>query len=178
MLNVLENFVQLGEMNMPQTTKGMPNDNSKDLHAIRTKEIVYAIRRLMQAEEHYTKELNKVYNVSAAQINCLISLHENGPLSPSQIAKHIMVNSSTVTGIIDRLENKDLVKRFRISKDRRVVTVELTKAGQSLSENAPPPIQQKIIDGLNSLSPKEIENIALTLKRLTDMLNVQDLKVL
>jgi len=178
MLNVLENFVQLGEMNMPQTTEGMPNDNSKDLYAIRTKEIVYAIRRLMQAEEHYTKELNKVYNVSAAQINCLIALHENGPLPPSQIAKHIMVNSSTVTGIIDRLENKDLVKRFRISKDRRVVTVELTKAGQSLSENAPPPIQQKIIDGLNSLSPKEIDNIALTLKRLTDMLDVQDLKIL
>ena len=163
---------------MPQTTTGAPNDIPKDFHAIRTKEIIYAIRRLMQAEEHYTKELNKVYNVSAAQINCLITLHENGPLPPSQIARYIMVNSSTVTGIIDRLENKDLVKRSRISKDRRVVTVELTRAGQSLAENAPPPIQQKIIDGLNSLSPKELDDIVLSLKRLTGMLDVQDLKVL
>jgi len=162
---------------MPQTTKGVPNNNSKNLYAIRTKEIIYAIRRLMQAGEHYTKELNKVYNVSAAQINCLIALHENGPLSPSRIAKHIMVNSSTVTGIIDRLETKALVKRSRISPDRRVVTVELTKAGKVLAENAPPPIQQKIVDGLNRLSPKEIDEIALTLKRLTDMLDVQDLKV-
>ena len=136
---------------MPQTTKDVPNDIPKDLYAIRTKEIIYAIRRLMQAGEHYTKELNKVYNVSAAQINCLIALHENGPLSPSMIAKHVMVNSSTVTGIIDRLENKHLVKRSRISPDRRVVTVELTKAGKALAENAPPPIQQKIVDGLNSL---------------------------
>ena len=163
---------------MPQTTTGAPNDIPKDFHAIRTKEIIYAIRRLMQAEEHYTKELNKVYNVSAAQINCLIALHENGPLPPSQIARYIMVNSSTVTGIIDRLENKDLVKRSRISKDRRVVTVELTRAGQSLAENAPPPIQQKIIDGLNSLSPKELDDIVLSLKRLTEMLDVQDVKVL
>jgi len=46
-----------------------------------------------------------------------------------------------------------------------------------LAENAPSPIQQKIIDGLNQLSPSEIEQIALTLKRLTDMLDVQDLKV-
>ena len=148
-----------------------------DIHTIRTKEIVYSIRRLMQAGEHYTKELNKIYNVSAAQINCLLALHENGPLPPSQIAKHVMVNSSTVTGVIDRLEKKDLVKRLRISKDRRVITVELTKNGKILAENAPPPIQQKIIDGLNQLSPSEIEQISLTLKRLTDMLDVQDLKV-
>ena len=148
-----------------------------DIHSIRTKDIIYSIRRLMQAGEHYTKELNKIYNVSAAQINCLLALHENGPLPPSQIAKHVMVNSSTITGIIDRLEKKDLVKRLRISRDRRVITVELTRTGKILAENAPSPIQQKIIDGLDKLSPSEMEQIALTLKRLTDMLDVQDLKV-
>jgi len=148
-----------------------------DIHTIRTKEIIYSIRRLMQAGEHYTKELNKIYNVSAAQINCLLALHENGPLPLSQIAKYVMVNSSTVTGVIDRLEKKDLVKRLRVSKDRRVITVELTKSGKMLAENAPSPIQQKIIDGLNQLPPGDIDEIALTLKRLTDMLDVQDLKV-
>jgi len=152
-------------------------ENSDDIYTIRTKEIIYAIRRLMQAGEHYTKELNKIYNVSAAQINCLLALHENGPLPLSQIAKYVMVNSSTVTGVIDRLEKKDLVKRLRVSKDRRVITVELTKSGKMLAENAPSPIQQKIIDGLNQLPPGDIDEIALTLKRLTDMLDVQDLKV-
>ena len=162
---------------MSERNKTVSSEISGDIYTIRTKEIVYSIRRLMQAGEHYTKELNKIYNVSAAQINCLLALHENGPLPPSQIAKHVMVNSSTITGIIDRLEKKDLVKRLRISKDRRVITVELTKNGKILAENAPPPIQQKIIDGLNQLSPSEIEQISLTLKRLTDMLDVQDLKV-
>ena len=162
---------------MSERNKTVSSEISGDIHMVRTKEIIYSIRRLMQAGEHYTKELNKIYNVSAAQINCLLALHENGPLPPSQIAKHVMVNSSTITGIIDRLEKKDLVKRLRISKDRRVITVELTKNGKILAENAPPPIQQKIIDGLNQLSPSEIEQISLTLKRLTDMLDVQDLKV-
>ena len=162
---------------MSERNKTVSSEISGDIYTIRTKEIVYSIRRLMQAGEHYTKELNKIYNVSAAQINCLLALHENGPLPPSQIAKHVMVNSSTITGIIDRLEKKDLVKRLRISKDRRVITVELTKNGKILAENAPPPIQQKIIDGLNQLSPSEIEQTSLTLKRLTDMLDVQDLKV-
>jgi DNA-binding MarR family transcriptional regulator len=148
-----------------------------EIHRKRTNDIIYSIRRLIQAGELYTKELNKIYNVSAAQLNCLLALHENGPLSPSQIARLILVNSSTVTGIIDRLEYKGLVKRLRVSKDRRVITIELMKNGKLLAENAPPPIQQKLMDGLNMLSDKEIDQIAQALIHLTSMLDVQDLEV-
>ncbi len=150
---------------------------SSGVHKQRTKDIIYAIRRLIQAGELYTKELNKVYNVSAAQLNCLLTLHENGPLPPSQISRYILVNSSTVTGIIDRLEDKGLVKRMRTSQDRRVITIELTETGEGLAENAPPPIQQKIFDGLNKLSERQINQISNSLTKLTDMLDVQDLEV-
>ena len=162
---------------MPENIKSVSYDQRLEDHSERIRDIVYSIRRLMQAGEHYTKELNKVYNVSSAQLNCLIALYENGNLSPSQIASFIMVNSSTVTGIVDRLEQKNLVKRSRISNDRRVITIELTKYGKSLAENAPPPIQQKIVDGLHNLTKNEIDQIADTLKKLTSMLDVQDLKV-
>lgn len=148
-----------------------------DIHLKHTKDIIYSIRRLMQAGELYTKELNKIYNISAAQLNCLVDLYEHGPLSPSQIARNILVNSSTVTGIIDRLEQKGLVRRLRISSDRRIITIELTKNGVALAENAPPPIQWKIMEGLNKVSDKEIKQIAITLSKLTNMLDVQDLEV-
>ena len=131
----------------------------------------------MQAGELYTKELNKIYNISSAQLNCLVTLYENGPLSPSQIAKWMMVNSSTITGIIDRLEQKGLVKRMRISTDRRIITIDLTKNGKLLAENAPPPIQHKLFDGISQLSEKEVKYISDSLLKLTDMLDVQDLKV-
>ena len=143
----------------------------------RSKEIIFSIRKLMQAGEFYTKALNKKYQVSAPQLNCLLSLYENGPLPPSQIAKHIMVKSSTVTGIVDRLEQKGLVKRFRNSPDRRIITIELTDSGKNLAKNAPPPIQQKIIDGLKKLSKNELDQIIFSLTKLTDMLDVQDLDV-
>lgn len=148
-----------------------------DIHSRYTKDIIYSIRRLMQAGEHYTKEINKIYNVSAAQVNCLLAIYEYGPLPPSQIAKIIMINSSTITGIIDRLEQKGLVKRLRISDDRRIITVELTKYGKVLAENAPPPIQRKLINGLNKISEKDIKSISNTLEKLTKMLEVQDLEV-
>jgi DNA-binding MarR family transcriptional regulator len=162
---------------MPENQENVTHETEIDHHVKQTKDIIYSIRRLMQAGELYTKELNKVYNVSSAQLNCLLVLYDSGSLSPSQIARHILVNSSTVTGIIDRLEAKGLVRRLRISKDRRVITVELTKNGNVLAENAPPPIQHKIVDGLNRLSREEIDNISATLLKLTNMLDVQDLEV-
>ena len=143
--------------------------NSHPPHDL-VKQIIYQTRRLIQARELYTKELNKRYSVTAAQLNCLLALYEDGPLPPSRIARHIMVNSSTVTGIIDRLEQKGLVKRTRTSPDRRVITIELTESGRVLAEKAPPPIQQKILDGLKKL-------IVEGLNMLTRMLDVHDLEV-
>jgi DNA-binding MarR family transcriptional regulator len=143
----------------------------------RTKEVVWLIRRLMQGSSLYNKELNKKYQVSAPQLSSLLALYENGPMPPSQIAKYIMVNSSTVTGIIDRLEQKGLVERSRISPDRRVITIALTEKGEELAKNAPPPIQKKIVDGLKKLPPDETEQIVQALSKLTYMLDVQDLEV-
>lgn len=141
------------------------------------KEIVYQIRRLIQAKELYNQELNKHYSITAAQLNCLLALYEEGPLSLSEIAKIIMVKSSTVTGIIDRLEQKGLVQRLRNSPDRRVITIELTSTGRKMVKNAPPPIQQKILDGLSLLTEQEVRRIVESLKTITRMLDVQDLQV-
>ncbi len=145
-------------------------------HDVSIREIIYSIRRLMQAGELYTKELSKTYNISSTQLNCLIVLFEKGAMPISRIAELIMVNSSTVTGTLDRLEKKGLVKRSRISEDRRIIIIELTENGRILAEHAPPPIQQKIIDGLNRLSEEEIHEIAGILIRLTSMLDAQDIE--
>jgi len=147
------------------------------LHSDHTKQIIFSIRRLIQASELYTKELNKKYQISAAQLNCILTLYEYGPLPPSKIADHMMVKSSTVTGVVDRLEKKGLAERMRNSPDRRVITIQLTEEGKELAENAPPPIQQKIIDGLKNIGNAKKEQIVRSLNILTNMLDVQDLEV-
>ena len=142
-----------------------------DLLQDQIKQVIYLIRRLIQAEELYTKELEKKYRVSVPQLSCLLALYENGPMPPSQVAKHIMVKSSTVTGIIDRLEQKRLVERSRISSDRRVITIGLTESGRMLAQNSPLPIQERIVDGYKNLPPNEREDIIRALKKLSSMLD-------
>jgi len=75
------------------------------------------------------------------------------------------------------LEKKGLAERMRNSPDRRVITIQLTDAGKQLAENAPPPIQQKIIDGLKNIGNAKKEQIVRSLNILTNMFDVQDLEV-
>ena len=89
---------------MKKALKNDPRSSPSEVHLARMRDIIYSIRRLMQAGELYTKELNKIYNVSSAQLNCLLTLHENGPLPPSQIAKFIMVNCFSETLMTDPQE--------------------------------------------------------------------------
>ncbi len=56
-------------------------------------------------------------------------------------------------------------------------TIELTETGKGLARDAPPHIQQKIVDGLKRLSEVETDQIVLGLTKLTNMLDVQDLEV-
>jgi DNA-binding MarR family transcriptional regulator len=161
------------------STRHSHNLNTKDkiIPSDQTRQIIFSIRRLIQASELYSKELNKKYQISAAQLNCILTLYEFGPLPPSKIAQHMMVKSSTVTGVVDRLENKGLAERMRNSPDRRMITIQLTKAGKKLAQNAPPPIQQKIIDGLKQTKNATKVQIVNALNMLTDMLDVKNLEV-
>ncbi|MCJ7541954.1 MAG: MarR family transcriptional regulator [Desulfobacterales bacterium] len=162
---------------MSNDSSGNLNTTDKIFPSDQTKQIIFSIRKLIQANELYTKELNKKYQVSSAQLNCILALYEYGPLPPSKIANYIMVKSSTVTGVVDRLENKGFVERMRNSPDRRVITIQLTETGKKLAQNAPPPIQQKIIDSLRQTEKAKIDQIVHCLSMLTDMLDVQDLEV-
>lgn len=154
-----------------------PNAKEKIFPSDQTRQIIFSIRRLIQASELYSKELNKKYQISAAQLNCILTIYEHGPLPPSKIAQHMMVKSSTVTGVVDRLEKKGLAERMRNSPDRRMITIQLTETGKKLAENAPPPIQQKIIDGLKKTDDAKKEQIVSSLNMLTGMLDVQGLKI-
>lgn len=59
--------------------------------------------------------------VSDSQFLTLLRIH--GPMTPGQLAAATALTSGTVTGVIDRLEKSELVRRERVSDDRRKVLV-------------------------------------------------------
>ena len=86
------------------------------------------------------------------------------------LTKIVYLNNSTVTGIIDRLEKRELVRRIRISKNRRQVHIEITEEGIKFIKKAPKPIQDQFMDRLIALDEDKIALILWSLEMLVDML--------
>jgi DNA-binding MarR family transcriptional regulator len=141
-----------------------------------TKDIIYLIQKVIHSQALYTKELNRLYHLTVPQLGCLLALYENGPLSPSEIAKIIMVQSSTMSGIIDRLDLKGLVERSQSNIDRRIILISLTNGGEKLAQKAPSLINPKIIDGIKKIPTHERDQIAQALNKLSSMLDVEGLQ--
>lgn len=57
----------------------------------------------------------------------ILELLENGPKTMGDISKAIDLSNSTTSGLIGRLEEENLVRRFRDQADRRIVWVSLTE---------------------------------------------------
>ena len=70
------------------------------------------------------------YDVSPMQCRTLTYLHEaEGPVNQKQLERHLMVKPSTVNGIVDRLEEKELLRRTASKTDGRCRILELTEQG-------------------------------------------------
>lgn len=82
---------------------------------------------------------------------------------------------STINGVIDRLEKKELVIRERDTTDRRKVFVRLTDSGRELTKAAPSLLQERLSDSLRSLPKLEQAAIALSLERVVELMEVEHL---
>jgi DNA-binding MarR family transcriptional regulator len=58
------------------------------------------------------------------------------PLTPSMLAALLLQETHSVSGLLNRLEDRDLITRTRDRQDRRVVWVGLTAKGKKVAEEA------------------------------------------
>ena len=70
-------------------------------------------------------------NLSAAEINALANLGEGGTLSIRQLSERTGTRASTLTSLLDRLENRGYLVRELDPADRRSFRLPLTERGQA-----------------------------------------------
>jgi len=89
----------------------------------------------------------------------------------SDISEKLGLSNSTVSGIIDRLEQRDIVKRVRSEEDRRVVYVHLSDKAEELFKDFSKISSENFENMMKKASPEDIEKIdeaLIILKGLLD----------
>ncbi len=77
------------------------------------------------------------YDLDFAGFDVVLTLRRQGKgktLSPSELAKDMMLSTSAMTNRLDRLEKRGLIKRMMDPNDRRGLKVALTDDGLALAD--------------------------------------------
>jgi DNA-binding MarR family transcriptional regulator len=130
-------------------------------------ELVYKINKRIEKMQRETVQES---NLTPAQYLILRQLWDQDGKQFKELAENCSCSRSTITGVVDTMENNELVKRVPNPKDRRSQLVKLTKKGKELEELTPQ------MDGLvnnccQGLDEFDIKLLGGLLKKLYDSLN-------
>jgi DNA-binding MarR family transcriptional regulator len=135
--------------------------------------ILQSVRRIAQCVEHHSKRLTTTHNITSPQLVALMAVVQLGPSTMTAIGRAIHLSPSTVVGIIDRLEEKQLVRRERDTRDRRNVFVTVTAAGQTLVDQAPSALPQGFSSALSALPEDDQHKLVVVLEQFATLLEVK-----
>ncbi|PNW38871.1 UNVERIFIED_CONTAM: MarR family transcriptional regulator [Euhalothece sp. KZN 001] len=108
------------------------------------------------------------YNLTPFHYLVLCCLWENDGLSTKNIADKLKQLGATLTGVVDRMENRNLLYRERDESDRRVIRIWLTEEGKQLMRVLPPLGAETIKRATNTLSQVEEEKLLQLLDQIIE----------
>jgi len=137
--------------------------------------IMTSLRRIIRAIDLYNRNLGARFRLTVPQLVCLRQLSNGGPNTPGRLANHVHLSQATVTGILNRLEDRGLVLRERKETDRRRVTISLTEKGCRVVASAPMPLQDDFFRRLSALSREEQASIDQVLMQIAAMMENREI---
>lgn len=95
-------------------------------------------------------------SLSLIHLHVLSLLEADGPLSMTHLAEALDVSVASVTGIVDRLEQRGFVERQRGQGDRRVILVQRTPAGEAVFNDLAAHRRERLTRLLAEFSDEEL----------------------
>lgn len=120
------------------------------------------LQRTLDALAAPFEQLFRARGISDSQYNVLRILRGVGGdgLPCSEIGGRMVSRDPDITRLVDRLERAGLVERVRIARDRRVILVRLTLAGQKLVSELDQPVIELHRRQLGHLTRAELADLS------------------
>lgn len=126
----------------------------------------FILGRVSRKVHYRLDEIFKSHHMTIEQWVGLRIIHEEGPLCQKELADRMEKNQNTVKALVDRLEDKGLIRRTVDPRDKRNLTLTLTDQGLALLQSLYPLEAEvnQIIEGI--LTPKQTETLKSLLLKL------------
>lgn len=124
------------------------------------------LARCYQAFECYATAHIRRLGLTLPQFDILVTLGNAGGLSPKTLGERTLITKGTLTGVIDRLEKKKLLKRSPSLEDRRSQVVMLTRQGESVFQKIFPEHLHYIQQAFEGFEAADYQRIEKALRDL------------
>ena len=118
----------------------------------------HRIRRLQQVAVAIFMQESSDWAVTPVQFAVLLTLAEQPGIDQRTLARAVSFDTSTIGGVVDRLEARGLLVRSHSPDDRRVRLLHLTTEGEALLAELTPPVQrtqERILEALSASERRE-----------------------
>jgi MarR family transcriptional regulator, 2-MHQ and catechol-resistance regulon repressor len=107
-------------------------------------------------------------NLSITEFSVLEVLFHKGKQTIQQIGTSILISSGSMTYVIDKLEQKNFLKRNACPDDRRAIHVTLTDEGLELMNKVMPLHEDFVDNAFDTLDSSEQEDLVRLLKKIRE----------
>jgi DNA-binding MarR family transcriptional regulator len=121
--------------------------------------------RLMFLLQSVYAEVGKESDLTVPQAQLLCTL-KNGPLGMAALCATLGLEKSSLTGLVDRAEQRNLVLRQSSPDDRRAVLVTLTRSGAKAIDRFHTELTERLDGLIAELPAPERERFTKTLARV------------
>jgi len=140
----------------------------------KTQNILKSLRIIFRSIQTHSRQVEKESGVSSAQLWMMWEIFNIPGMKVKELAAALSIHQSTCSNILDKLQQKGMIKRERSGPDQRVVHLHLTEKGTGLLAKAPRPAQGAIADVLFRLPDEVLVNMDASLAHLVGALQVTE----
>lgn len=133
-------------------------------------DLLKSMRRIAQAIEVRSREIARTSGLTIPQLIVMQSIRKLGQVTTQAVSREASMSAATVVAVLDKLEAKGLVQRYRSEVDRRVVHTRLTPEGQIALGQAPGLLSRGFEAAFAALPPERRDALLTAMEELAGMM--------
>jgi DNA-binding MarR family transcriptional regulator len=133
--------------------------------------LMKSIRMIAQAIDTRSKAMSRISGLTIPQVVILQGVRDLGEVTTNGLSRHVDLSPGTVVSILEKLEERGFIERYRNAQDRRVVHTRMTASGAAILAQAPSLLPDEVVSAIKALDDGDRRSLVGSFQSVASMLN-------